>query len=249
MYKSGFWSFNCQMKYHWLASKRNKRIELNFLANFLLFPRVPRSSTQSLWVQHISSTQDHTLSAPKIPQFNTKIPQIHIKNPSVQHTLQFNTNTPQFHTPLSSTPNTPQFHTSLSFTQKTPQFNTPFSSTPNLLSSTHLSILHQKRLSSTPKTPQFNTKNASVQYPLSSRSVWLRDFWCGTERCVELKGFSCRAEGFWGLKRVTLLSGTDVFNWAELDSTPIYNLSLRPPLSKLLRLRRHLPLFRVEVVI
>ena len=28
----------------------------------------------------------------------------------------------------------------------------------------------------------------------------LRDFWCGTEGCVELRGFWCGTDGFQGLK-------------------------------------------------
>ena len=52
--------------------------------------------------------KDHTFSAPKTSQFNTKIHQFHSKNP------------------LSFTPKTPQFRPALSSTQKTPQFNTVF---------------------------------------------------------------------------------------------------------------------------
>ena len=105
--------------------------------------------------------------------------------------------------PLSSTPKTPQFSTLLSSTLKTAKFNTLLSSTWKTPS-----VPHQKRLSSTPKTPQF-------------RCVELRSFCCGTEGCVEQRGFGvelrglrCRTEGwvelrgfwcwieeFWVLKR------------------------------------------------
>ena len=61
--------------------------------------------------------KDHTIAAPKIPQFNTK-------NSSVQHIPQFQTNNPsvQHQKSLSSTPKTPQFNT------KTPsvQLRKPF---------------------------------------------------------------------------------------------------------------------------
>ena len=69
--------------------------------------------------------KDHTFSAPKIPQFNSK-------NPSVQHP-------PLFHTPSVQHPK------SLSSTPKTPQLNT--ASVPHPLSSA-AKKRHQKNLQS-----------------------------------------------------------------------------------------------------
>ena len=68
--------------------KRSREILRSFRSEY---PSVPHRPPQFITsVPH----KDHTSSAPKIPQFNTKNPsvppppQFHIKNPSVQHTPQ-----------------------------------------------------------------------------------------------------------------------------------------------------------------
>ena len=91
----------------------------------------------------------------------------------------------------------PKFNTSIPHKDQTflapkiPQFNT------NNLSFQHEnpSVPHQKPLSSTPKPPHFHIKNSSVPHT-DKNFVELRGFWCGTE-------------GFWGLKK----SGPFVWNW------------------------------------
>ena len=177
-------------------------------------------------VQHISSTQKgHSFSALKIPQYHTK-------NPTVQHTPQFHTKKTQVPhlKPLSSTPKTPQFQTPLSSTPKAPQFHT------------------KNPLISSPKTPQFNTplrrkialyKRCGIEGFLVGNwelcgtegfFVWnwgvcgTEGFWCGTERCVELRGFGVELRGErvelgavlnWGILgagKVWYLCGTDVLN-------------------------------------
>ena len=97
----------------------------------------------------------------------------------------------QFHTPsvqhIGSTqmghsfsaPKIPQFHTPLSSTPKTPQFNTKNPSIP------HAPQFHTKN-PSVPHTHQ--TKNSSIQvWKWGVLGIELRGFWCGTERCVELR--------------------------------------------------------------
>ena len=121
----------------------------------------------------------HQFNTRTTPFSEPKIPQVHAKNPTVQHTSKFNTflsstqksvgsthpsvqHTSQFNTPLSSTHFSVQHkkasvqHTS-QFHAKTPLFNTSFSST-------HPSVQH---------SPQFNTKKATAKN--------LRGFWCSTE--------------------------------------------------------------------
>ena len=96
--------------------------------------------------------KDHTFSAPKTRQFNTKIPRFNTKNPSVPPPSG------PHQKPLSSTPKPPQFHTKNS------------------------SVPHKKPLNSTPKPPQFHTKNPSVQnrdvWISGVFGIELRDFGC-----------------------------------------------------------------------
>ena len=137
------------------------------------------------------------------------------------------------HTPLSSTH---QFHT-----------KEPLLSAPKSLSSTHLSILHQKPfsstpLSSTPTTPQFNTllqtnnrwgvswTEGFLEWNWGVFGAELRGFWCWTE------GSWCGTEEFWcwteefmvlnwgilGAEKVWSLCGTDVLTWGSLCGTEGY---------------------------
>ena len=73
------------------------------------FPHRPPQFNTS--VQH----QDHTFSAPKVPQFHTKNPSVPPPPSSTPKTPQFNTKTPsvqppQFHTKNPPVQHTPQFH-------------------------------------------------------------------------------------------------------------------------------------------
>ena len=112
---------------------------------------------------------------------------------------------------------------SLSSTPKTPQFNTE-----NLwvlhqkpISSTHSSVPHQKLLSSTPKplsstpkTPQFHTK---IFRSLVFNCVEMKNFWCWTEECVELRGLCVELRYFACWKGVVpVLNWGCVKNWGSL---------------------------------
>ena len=81
-----------------------------------------------------------------------------------------------------SAPEIPQFHTKNPSVQHTPQFHTKNLSSPR---------------SSTPKTPRFKTtKNPEV----CGTERFLVLNWrvsCGTEECVELRGFGVELRDFW----------------------------------------------------
>ena len=83
------------------------------------YPSVPHTRPQfNTSVPH----KDHTFSAPKNPQFNTKNPSVQHQNPWVPH-QKLLSSTPKS---LSSTPKTPQFNTkSIGSTPKAPQFHLP----------------------------------------------------------------------------------------------------------------------------
>ena len=96
-----------------------------FLVSVFDFLGVPLSST------HQFHTKEPLLSAPKIPQLHTKnpsvqhTPQLHTRNPSVPH-QKFLSSYPSVphQILLSSTPKIPQFHIKNSSVQHTPQFHT-----------------------------------------------------------------------------------------------------------------------------
>ena len=121
--------------------------------------------------------------------------------------------TPQFHTdPLSSThqfnKRTTSFHLKVSSIQNpSVQHRKPTVKHLIPLNSTHSSVQHQKRLSSILKSALFNTKNGVLNWGVFG--VELRDFWYWTEECVELMGFRCLTEKFWGWKGVALLCWTE----------------------------------------
>ena len=96
----------------------------NFLQN-LLWAMSTLSVPYRLPPFNISVThKNHTFSASKIPQFNTKNPSLQHQNPLVQHQK-----------PLSSTLETPQFH-----------IKTPSVLHQKPLSSTHPSVPHTLKL-------------------------------------------------------------------------------------------------------
>ena len=133
-----------------------------FLVSVFDFLGVPLSST------HQFHTKEPLLSAPKIPQ-------LHTKNPSVQHTPQLHTRNPSVpHQKFLSSYLSVPHQIPLSSTPKIPQFHTKNPSVPHqkFLSST-LSVQH--RNPSVQHTPQFHTKTPQFNTPE------LRDFWCGTE--------------------------------------------------------------------
>ena len=86
--------------------------KLSDMIHFKEYPSFPHHKFKTS-VPH----KNHTFSAPKIRQFNTKIPQFHSALTSTPKPFGSTSKTSQFNTPLSSTPKTPQFHTPLSSTQ------------------------------------------------------------------------------------------------------------------------------------
>ena len=161
--------------------------------------------------------KNHTLSAPKMPQFHTSNPllpplrQFHTKNPSVHH------KTPSVQ---HKTPSVPHQNPSV---QQIPQTNTVFLVW-------NWRVFGVELRSFWCWTEGFLVWNWEVfgwnwgvcwteGFLVLNRGVFgveLRGFWDGTEGCVELRGFWCWTEGFRGLKR----SGPFVWNWCvELRGT------------------------------
>ena len=99
---------------------------------------------------------------PKFLSSTPDTPQLNTENPSVQHTLQFNTLLVQHGKLLISTHRSVYHRKPLSSTHPSVQYRKPLSSTHPLilhrkpLSSTHSLVQHQKLLSSAPKTHQSN---------------------------------------------------------------------------------------------